>query len=560
MSERTAYTALIEDIKGVLRGTTDSAIAAEQIAHTLVPTLGDWCVINLFDPELGIRRAASHHADPAMQDVMTQLRERYAVRRSGDVGVTQVLRTGEPLMVPEVDDGYIQRVAIDARHAELLRMLRPRSAMYVPMAVAGSTIGVLTLGASGREYGELDRQLAVAVANHTGLLLENLRLSREVHDHQAQRRRAESDLETQGRSFRALFHANPLPMWVYDLATLRFLEVNDAASSVYGWTHDEFLRMTILDIRPQADALRMLEEVRRDQSAVTDWGTWQHLKRDGTIISAHVRSHELNYSGRRAVLAVAEDVTEQVHTRAALQELNIELERRVAERTAELEAANQELESFSYSVSHDLRGPLRSIDGFSQALVEDYSDALDSNALDYLRRIRAAAQRMGGLIDDLLRLARVTRNELRHTDVNLATLAQDVVATLREQDPARAVEVRIAEPLPARGDAHLLGIAMENLLSNAWKFTSREPEAAVEVGALDQDGETVYFVRDNGAGFDMAYVHKLFGVFQRLHSPRDYEGTGVGLAIVHRVLTRHGGRVWAEAAPNDGATFYFTLP
>ena len=244
---------------------------------------------------------------------------------------------------------------------------------------------------------------------------------------------------------------------------------------------------------------------------------------------------------------------------AQTQQISNELERRVAERTAQLQNANRELEAFSYSVSHDLRAPLRALDGFSAALMASYSDRLDSQALDYLQRIRAASQRMGFLIDDLLKLARVTRGDLIRTDVDVSRLALAVLDALRAQQPARKVEAVIAPGLTAHGDANLLAIAFDNLLGNAWKFTRDRAPARIEVGTEMIDGESVLYVRDNGVGFDMAYAGKLFGAFQRLHTAKEFDGTGVGLATVQRIVHRHGGRIWANAAPDNGAVFRFTL-
>ena len=233
--------------------------------------------------------------------------------------------------------------------------------------------------------------------------------------------------------------------------------------------------------------------------------------------------------------------------------------RKFEDANRELEAINRELEAFSYSVSHDLRAPLRSIDGFSQILLEDYRDELDEDGRDYLGRVRAASQRMGQLIDDLLELSRVTRGPLRRTSVDLSAVAADVAGGLKASDPGRRGSFMISEGLTARGDARLLRVALENLLGNAWKFTSREPEARVEFGASWRGGRQVYQVRDNGAGFDAAYAGKLFGAFQRLHGSDEFEGTGVGLATVARVIRRHGGEIWAEGKVGEGATFYFTL-
>ena len=243
-----------------------------------------------------------------------------------------------------------------------------------------------------------------------------------------------------------------------------------------------------------------------------------------------------------------------------INKLNEELELRVLQRTTELEATNKELESFAYSVSHDLRAPLRGMDGFSQALQEDYAGKLDDEGKRYLQRIRAAAQRMGQLIDDMLKLSRTTRREMKIGKVDLSEMAENITAELQESDPGRKVESIIREGQVVRGDAQLLRVVMENLLGNAWKFTGKCPQARIEFGVQEEQGKPVFFVRDNGAGFDMAYADKLFMAFQRLHSMDAFSGTGVGLANVQRVIRRHGGRVWGESdGEGKGATFYFTL-
>jgi signal transduction histidine kinase len=236
-----------------------------------------------------------------------------------------------------------------------------------------------------------------------------------------------------------------------------------------------------------------------------------------------------------------------------------ELERRVAERTAQLEAANKELASFSYSVSHDLRGPLRSMDGFSQVLLEDYGGKLDEEGKDALGRIRAASQRMGALIDDLLRLSQVTRADLNLTQVDLSAIAREIADGLDREQSGRSVEWAIEPGLSIPADRALIRIAMQNLLQNAWKFTGRTARPVIRVGALQRDARTVYFVADNGVGFDMTHADKLFGAFQRLHHAGDFPGTGIGLAIVQRIIRRHGGKIRAEAKEGEGATFFFSV-
>ena len=236
-----------------------------------------------------------------------------------------------------------------------------------------------------------------------------------------------------------------------------------------------------------------------------------------------------------------------------------EAQDRLAENVQALEISNQELEAFSYSVSHDLRGPLRTIDGFSKALIEDYDDKLDDQGKDFLGRVRAGTQRMGTLIDAMLQMSRASRGDMYHEEVDFSEIAGSIASDLQSADPKRKVEFVIAKNVSVVGDQRLLTGVLQNLLSNAWKFNSGHPMAVIEFGTLYIEDKLTYFVRDDGAGFDMAYVHKLFGAFQRLHPTTEFEGTGVGLATAQRIIHRHGGKIWAEGAVDPGATFYFTL-
>lgn len=277
--------------------------------------------------------------------------------------------------------------------------------------------------------------------------------------------------------------------------------------------------------------------------------------RDNTVLEAEIAAGEQVFSFQvspgsagQDVNIYGRDVTERRRAQRALQQTAVRLER-----------SNKELEQFAYSVSHDLRAPLRSINGFSQALLEDYHDKLDAEGQGFLARVRAASQRMGELIDDLLRLSRVTRQEMRLEEVDVSAIAHSLADDMAAASPGRKVEARIQPGMKARGDSQLLRVVLQNLLDNAWKFTGKTPSARVEVGSVQKEGRDVFFVRDNGAGFDMAYGNKLFAPFQRLHTESEFPGTGIGLATVQRIIYRHGGSVWAEGGVNQGAVFYFTL-
>ncbi|WP_406696318.1 ATP-binding protein [Singulisphaera sp. Ch08] len=306
---------------------------------------------------------------------------------------------------------------------------------------------------------------------------------------------------------------------------------------------------------------RLLDEVNATGRAFRDFEVDHDipgLGRRAMLLNAR-RIHREDDHAPMILLAI-EDVTEQKQAREELRRLNAELEHRVRERTAQLEASNKELEAFCYSVSHDLQAPLRAIDGFSQELLASHAGQLDDQGRHYLERIRAGGQRMAQLIADLLQLSRLSRSEMQQQRVDLSGVAREVADDLRQREPGRDVSFVIEPGVSGFGDPRLLRLVLENLLGNAWKFTAKQPRATIAFERAETEGGRAYAVRDDGAGFDMAFAGKLFGAFQRLHSDRDFPGTGIGLAIVQRVIHRHGGRVWGEGAVERGASFSFTLP
>jgi PAS domain S-box-containing protein len=483
--------------------------------------------------------------------------------------------------------------------------------------------------------------------------------------------------------YRHLFENNPMPLWVLDAETLRFLDVNESAVQLYGYTREEFLSMTTLDIRPEEEKTRYLT-LKRTALGTRNTGIWKHLKKDGSVIESEVTVHEMLFGGKPARLVLANDVTEktkalrelqlsearfrrvvdskmtgflfwdedgkitdandlflemvgysrtdveegrldlraitpweyaEVEKRAVEQirlngvcepfekeyvrkdgtlfpvmvgaanindgpsikgvscvmdisqrkkmeqeilELNRDLETRISQRTQALQEANKELESFSYSVSHDLRAPLRAIHGYSQMLFEDYAAKLDQEGIRLLNAVKFNAKRMGQLVDDLLAFSRMGKRALSETETDLTSLVLDIVKELGVANNDR-VKVSVRSLGCARADETLIRQAFHNLISNALKYSSKKARAEVEIGRTETDGIPTYYVKDNGAGFDMAYYKKLFGVFQRLHEQEEFEGTGVGLAIVQRIIHRHGGSIWAEGKVGEGAVFYFML-
>jgi PAS domain S-box-containing protein len=369
------------------------------------------------------------------------------------------------------------------------------------------------------------------------------------------RKQAEEARQTSEARYHTLFECAPDGIVIVD-AKGYYLDVNASICRMLGYTRDEFIGLNATDIVAPAEIPHIGQALDVIKTNADYQREWQFRRKDGSVFAVDTIATAMPDGN---LLAMIRDITERKVAAEKIHQLNVELEHRVVERTAQLEAANKELEAFSYSVSHDLRAPLRAVNGFAGIVLEEFSSLLPEEGRDYLERIRNGGQRMGVLIDDLLAFSRLSRQLVNRQSVNTVKLVQNVIDELKPQLNGRRIEIKVGELPACHGDPALLKQVWVNLISNAVKYTRGHEPAIVEIGCALENNENVYFVRDNGAGFDMQYANKLFGVFQRLHRSDEFEGTGVGLAIVQRIIHRHGGRVWAEAAVNRGATFYFTL-
>jgi PAS domain S-box-containing protein len=379
-----------------------------------------------------------------------------------------------------------------------------------------------------------------------------------IYKHQIEYKLRESE-----ERYRKVIETSPDGIATADLDG-NLISVNQRFVKLWGYeSPDEMIGLNYINlVDPEDHSEALINLLSALQEKNTTPFEHHFRRKDGSTFIGEINATGLHDAKNQLIssIAIVRDITDRKKTEEAILNLNTELEQRVAARTASLEASNKELEAFSYSVAHDLRTPLRTMISFSQIFLEEYSPVVDEKGQDYLKRILNSSRTMAKLIDDLLNLSSITRAEIKRADVDLAVIARSISRKLHDAQPDRKAEFIFPEKLMANSDPGLIQLILENLLGNAWKFSINTDIPRIELGSMIQNGEVVFFVKDNGVGFDMAFSSKLFGAFQRLHSLSEFDGNGIGLSIVQRIILRHGGRAWAESEVGKGATFFFTLP
>ena len=529
---------------------TDYHRLLDAVARNVANVVGDTCIVLLREPNDDLIAGAIYDRDPK---VVADLAILFARPLGPEAQLARhTMLTGEPRLIPVIDLASLKPVVAPPMY-ETFAKLGVHGACTVGMRVRGQPIGVLSVlrhREQQRPLDTIDSELLQDLANHAGLAIANARLTDQLRESEAIRLAKEEALRA-NRFLDAVIEHIPDMVFVKDATHLAFTRFNRAGEELLGVPRKDLIGKNDFDLFPPAEAEffqakdretlnnKQLVEIAEEPIQTANGQRWLHTKKVPILDEGGTALY---------LLGISQDITDR---KRADNEL-----RRAKDRA---ERASKELEAFSYSVAHDLRAPLRGIDGFSQALIEDYADKLDATGRRYLDRVRESAQRMALLIDDLLNLSKVTRTDLNLRDVDLSALAATAVASLQRLDPTRDVTVAIEPNLSVEADPRLLAIALDNLFGNAWKFTSKTEGARIELLAVERNGHRAFALRDNGAGFDMQYASKLFGVFQRLHTETEFPGTGIGLATVMRIIHRHRGQVAAEGTPGKGATFYFTL-
>ncbi|HXN65521.1 MAG TPA: PAS domain S-box protein [Candidatus Acidoferrales bacterium] len=558
--------------RDVLRALDDytAAIKSAQVAAVDYYTNGSETQVQVFTEAESKAHSAISHVRNLVQDSAIQernldalvpltdqalglFREVIDLRRQGKTGpdAMKPVNAEAKKITPPLTHAL---AALTGEENRLLEMRSAAAAVAARRAVRLQLIGgIIATGLVLAVFVMFLRENSIRAGAENQLAQANSRLEERVNERTGQLEQALAQVRKQSEEPFRLFVSN-----VKDYALLmlgpegRVATWNVGAERIKGYSAEEIVGHHFSRFYTQEDVDRgkpaQQLAIAAEQGRLEDEG-WR-VRKDGSRFWANVVMTALrDQSGAlRGFGTVTRDMTERKV-----------IEEEMAVQNAQLESANGELEAFCYSVSHDLRAPLRGIDGFSQALLEDYGDQLDDKGKEYLQRVRAAVQRMGALIDDLLNLSRITRGDMRREPMDLSQVARSIADELRTTEPNRTAEFVIAPRLQAQGDPRLMRVVLENLLRNAWKFTSKRNSARIEFGRTANNGHSAFFVKDNGAGFDPNYSSRLFGAFQRLHSASEFPGTGVGLATVQRIILRHGGKVWAQGDVNLGATFFFEL-
>jgi PAS domain S-box-containing protein len=539
---------LSEAIAAFAESSANHARLFDEIAKRVAGLVKDTAIVLLKTSSGGLGIAAVHDPDPKLVDgllgAMERGKEPHIAKRALD--------EGKGILLPEIDLDAFEPHTTPEQLA-FYRQIGINGVLVAPMRTRGEKVGVISIlrhRTKSPPLDEIDADLVQDLATHAAIAIASSRMVERLRDTDAVRAAKDEALRA-NRFLDAVIEHIPDMVFVKDADRLAFTRFNRAGEQLLGVPRHQLLGKTDHDFFPPAEAEffqakdretlnnKKLVDIAEEPIQTASGPRWLHTKKVPILDETGTP---------RYLLGISEDITERKRADAELRRAKEQAER-----------ASKELESFSYSVAHDLRAPLRGIDGFSQALLDDYADVLDARARRYLDRVRESAQRMALLIDDLLALSRVTSTELNRRTVDLSALAQTAVASLQRLDPDRAVEIVIEPGLVAHGDARMLAIALDNMFGNAWKFTSKSAAPKIELFATERDGQPAFAIRDNGAGFDMQYQSKLFGVFQRLHTEAEFPGTGIGLATVARIIHRHHGQVAAEGEPGRGATFYFTL-
>ncbi|MGE0172596.1 MAG: CHASE domain-containing protein [Oligoflexales bacterium] len=552
---------LLAQAGDILASSFDYNVTLSKVANLAVPDFADWCVVWIEEEKGILRKVTATNADPTNAELTKELGQTHIYLKMGE-GPYKAYIEGKPDLQTDVNDRLLLKSANSEDHFRVLQNLKIKSSLSVPFNSGGKTLGVISfLRPKERPvFTEADIDIAQALASRAAIAVENSRLHKEAQDH---------------REF-LLLVANGLPALVsymerdrkYKFVNLTYEKwFKRPRSEMVGHHIRDVVGPTIFEaVESHLDKAFAGEEVNYE----IDLNYPDGAKR--TISASYVP--DFDPSGVvKGVVVLAGDISERRRVEDELREekgiverlneeirhMNEDLERRVKERTHELALANKELESFSYSVSHDLRSPLRGVDGFCKFVLQEYGDKLEERGRAYLERARAAAGRMSQLIDDMLTLSRVTRKDMTYQEINLSDLVQTIADDLMATAPERDVMFVIEKNILIRADAILIRSVFENLLNNAWKFTQHHQQARIEFGLKERNGAPALYVKDDGAGFDMEFAGKLFGAFQRLHDSEEFPGTGIGLATAQRIVHRHGGRMWAEAGVEKGATFYLTL-